>query len=1316
VRTKQKAAFVLISCFLLLAFGIAAAPWVVDLNNYKDVIVDQIQQATRGKCRMGRISWGISKGLWVEVDGLSIVGAEPLGGDVTLSRAFADVSLLPLLSGKVTINTLLVDVADVRISLAHRQSSGNDHQSGTPGYKNNRPAETNSVPISKPIAFLPLSDVYIKKAVVTIRKAVIVDAIRPATLPIAHRLDDVNITVTGVAPGREMAFAVSMRDRSDIGYGRLDVEGTFNGFAEAFVLRKPHLKLKAALTSLSMDVVRPYLTNSRLATRLGGTVSASVDYEIGSEGSHRVRGSINIGSLAYLDESLWDHPLPGRNTTLIFQAVIDSRDFALDSAVLKLGNLSLTAQGLVENWLNQPTLKTAKLSYDFPLEELVPLVPWRYLGKNAQPLRPMLEAGGRITSDRLTLPDTVLASPVDNWDAWISGIETTARVSGLSIQPNPKLPGIELLSGNLYLANGVLGFEKLQLRTAFSDLPEVSATVSELLTGPRIAVRMHGRMDIKTPADQEMGALLKRIGLSTLSGQADIDLRVALDSRKPQDWILFGKVGLSGVRAQSPFTPAQIEDFNADILLSPKTAKVLSANASIRVPAAGDAEGGQFALNLKGAVDEWFSQPTLVLEDINTSPISLALAARLVPWDTFGASADFWKQVMCAGGAATVDSGSMPAMVLSGSADEVAQALKGLTLAATLKDLTVPTGASLPLIERLGGQVRLENQLLTATDVHARMGPLTFPTVTVRVTDLIDRPQADFRAIGPMRLSATEDEGFRLLLQRYGLKRLSGKAEVVLQVSYDHTASDRWQTSGEATLVEVRAETLLGAVSLEKVNGHIVFDQNSTLTVAANDITARVNTSPVRLSGRLVRIGAPDMKVAGRVYTRGLDISSLAVLIPSLENLDLQSRLDLNASIDLPYADPKKTRLSGTMAARGVGFTLVTHGLTVSDGTLDVDFIGDGARITSMTADVNGQKLRATGVLSNPTKPHATLSVSASELNLDRLLPHPSSSRSLTETPEEIQPQTALTSGDAAPATQDSASASPLSAWLRPWVADFDLQAASGRYRGLDFKRLDMGLSYADGIISGGHMNVDIDDGRIAVKGASNLRNLDNVTYKLQPDIRAIPLRSVERLLGLEPLPIEGQLSLKGVLDGKTASPEALLQSLSGEVSVEMGPGKIKQLGKAGTIVFDILDIANIRDLFSGKILEDSVGRALAYKSLGGKAAFGEGMVRVKALTLSSNALSAHGKGKIDLINQNIDGHVDLLPLPTFKKIASDLPVIRREAGKVASIRVHVRGPLKNPHIRPVPAEGLVEKATEVFKLPATLIENSGKSLEDADR
>jgi len=133
-RGSKKAGILLGAIVLALIIIALAAPLILDLNRYHGLIVSEVEKAVGGTVKLGRISWGVAHRVWLEVDGFSVVGASAFQGDVNLTRIYASVSILELLTKKIIVNKLQVESSEVKFGL-----SSVPKNTGPPDDKKNMP-------------------------------------------------------------------------------------------------------------------------------------------------------------------------------------------------------------------------------------------------------------------------------------------------------------------------------------------------------------------------------------------------------------------------------------------------------------------------------------------------------------------------------------------------------------------------------------------------------------------------------------------------------------------------------------------------------------------------------------------------------------------------------------------------------------------------------------------------------------------------------------------------------------------------------------------------------------------------------------------------------------------------------------------------------------------------------------------------------------------------------------------------------------------------------------------------------------------------
>ena len=1058
---------------IVLILVVLIFPKLIDLNRYNGIIVSEVEKVVGGKVNLGRISWGISHGIWLEINGFSILDASAFPGNVKLSRIYTNVSIPPLLKKKVVLNKLLLESSEVKMRLEpgtandpkdqgsaskltsepkeKETKAGVEAQPGAPPSKASSTIDIGLPAVSpKPASFQLPVKIEIEKLVIKVDRLEIDDALTIPGQTQVRVYRDVDIAATHIVPGEEIAFNLTVGGGATSGLGALKAQGSFSGLTDTLKIENPNLKLKAVITALQMDAIKPYLKNSLLEKQLAGSVSLEIHYEGDLIKNHHSEGVIDLSQITYTDPSLFEAALPGQKTTLIYQVKLDPYDLTVEKLVLKLGNLSLDARADVHSWDKDPVIKSAEFSSDLPLVDLIPVVPWKLLGTNAGVIREICEGGGNITLSKVVLPEIHLS----------------------------KLP--------------------------------------------------------KDPA-------------------------------------------------------------------------------------------------------------------------------RLLP---------------------------------------------KVKLTASLNDITVPLRLSLPKIEGITGRVNLENDVLSVDNVQAKLGPLSLPTINIRATNIAGKPKVALRAKGPMQVVATSDAKVEKMLMKHGLKSLTGSAEIDMSADYDHRKPKNWVAKGSLVLKGVRAEAHPATVVMDNLQGEIKFNRKKTMNITAKDITARINQASVRLSGNFFGIGTPEMLVSAKAYAKQLDLAHLAELLPALKDLKLIGILDMNLDVNVPYSTPSKSRLNGTVTAHNAGFQVTASGLTVEKGNAEIELNGNTANIKTMTMQINEQQVTLSGNISNPVRPKAQLLIRSSDLNLDRLLSQDKAGRPSSKPSKDKEGQM-----EKKPVPEEKIGKAELPPLARKLTADLQMKADRGQYAGFQFQNLKLNLLYERGVIKNYDINFEIDDGHIATKGSADLRNLDHIPFTVDPDINAFPLEKLAPLIGIDKLPLNGPMSLKGRLRGHTGSSKELLASLDGDLNAEIGPGILNKIGKVGDLFTKILSITSIRGIFSGRMIENLSSEGIPFQSIKTQTSFAKGTLNLNNLDFESEAMNVNSQGTIDLINQGLNIEAILVPFETVNKAFNFIPIVGEKAGGLTKIHIDIKGPLEDPKIHTAEIKGLTRGVKDVAKEPVETLKDGGKNL-----
>jgi len=1021
-----------ILALVLIIIGIVT-PMLLDLNRYHGFIVSEVEKAVGGKVKLGRISWGIAHRIWLEVDGFSIIDASAFPGEVKLTRIYTSVSIPQLLTKKVVLKNLRLEISEVKFRL---QPAAKD--TGPPV------GSTKTTGVHLPV------EIEIQQLAVAIKQLELDDALTLPRQTLVHVFSDVDLAATNIAPTKVMTFNLALRDKTPSGLGALKAQGTFSGLTKTLSLENPDLKLKAVLKTLHVDAIKPYLKNRQLKDQLDGSISLDINYEGDLSKNLRAQGVIDLSGIAYTNPSLWDAALPGRKTTLTYQVKLNPDILTAEKLALKLGNLSLVARADVHSWGNNPVIKNVEFSSDLPLVDLIPLIPWKLLGNNAAVIRSAVEGGGKIVIDQAVFPEINFAKPPTTVQALLPGLDITAHVSGISVQPSPMMPKIKEITGRL----------------------------------------------------------------------------------------------------------------------------------------------------------------------------------------------------------------------------------------------------------------KLEKSVVKATDIQATIGPLSLPAINIHAANIAEHPKVVLRAKGPLKVAATADEQVKKLLLNYGLKTLTLAAEIDVSADFNQRRPEDWTANGSFELKGLHAQSHPAAVSVDDLKGQVKFRREKTMNITAQDITARINQAPVRLSGKILGIGSPEMLVSVRAYARKLDLSHLAELLPTLKKMKLGGMLDMDLDVHVPYSAPAKSRLKGTLTTRNAGFQLASSNLTVAKGNLDITLTGYSANIKSMTMQVNDQKVALSGQISNPVEPKVKMLVTTPDLNLDRLLPPDKAAKPSSTPSKGKEDQSAKKS-----ATDKKTGKAELPPMARKLTADLQVKAGRGQYKGMQFEKLNLNLLYKRGVIESYDVNLDIDKGHIATKGSADLRDLDHIRFAVDPNISALPLEKVTPALGIDNFPLNGPLTLKGQLRGRTGSTREILGSLNGEVDATLGPGNLHKVGKAGEFVAKLSSMANISSLFSGRLFKDFSNEGIPFETITAQTSFDKGTLNLNKLHFSSDAMTVDGQGTIDLINQNLNMEALLVPLVTVDKALNYVPIVGEAVEDVTKIQIDVEGPLEDPKIHTAEAREIGKGIeTEVTK-PKTILKDIGKGL-----
>ncbi|MGB5638873.1 MAG: AsmA-like C-terminal domain-containing protein [Sedimenticolaceae bacterium] len=1281
---------------ILLALG---APRFLDLNRYHDLIVSEVEKNTGGQVTLGNIRWGISHRLWLEVDEFSIINASAFAGDARFSRLFASISIPALLTKTIAVEELQMESPGIRITLEQGAR------------EKNRPAE-DPAPTGIQLPF----GIEVAQMAIAVERFELSDSLTLPGETLVHVFSDAALSVKRAGPKEALAFTLSLHDKAPSGLGSIKARGTLSGLTRDLKLERPELRLHATLDDLSAGAIEPYLKANGFENRLAGSLSMQVDYAGDLGRNLHAQGSIELDRLSFADAVLWEAPLTGSNSKLDFQIGLDPQDLTLEKIALRRGALWLDVQGVLHDWSGRPSIRATASSSALPLRDLVPLIPWKKLGEDTELIRPVLEKGGELELSKLALAETSLEKLSAMPGEWMPGIEMTAHVAGVTLPAAHELPEFQNIAGTVQLTNGVAKVEGLTARLASLDLPPVTGEITAILGKPKIHARMSGSIKLDETSDERVYALLKQIGagkvaevsrLEKVVGVADLDLTLDLETARPNGYQLRGNIGFQNFLVKTAYSPALFRGIDASLDIEPAVITLSRASAVVALPDAANPTGDQFTVDFQATIDDWRGRPAVTLQGLKTSKIALPLLSSMIPWGELDQSAKRIDPVLHSGGFVTITALALPAIDLSGQAPDPRQLLADTKLAANLEGVTVPRGFAPTAIEEINGHITLEKNVLLAERVQARIGPVALPESNIRASDVGGRFKLALSSRGPLHLATGGDQQVEQLLLEHGLKSLDISAEIDVSADYDQRHPEDWTAGGSVVFEDVRAVTHPGAVTLDHLKGKVTFHREKSLSFSAQDISARIDGVPLRLSGNVSDIGSASPLVDVRAITRGLDLARMAELVPALKDMKAHGVLDVDVDVHVPYSSPGEIRLRGMLAARDAGLQLASSGLAVSDTDMDLVLIGKGIEIKSMTTTVNEQKLAVSGHLSNPVEPDIKLALTATVLDIDRLFPPHEDSTPRPATPSDGQQQ-----AETKPKTADGSRMPELPTIARKTTAAIGVRAARGQYKGLEFEDLKLDLLFRRGVIERYRVDTKVDEGVFSMDGSADLRNPDRFSFTLNPDIAAVPLDAISPLFGIGKLPISGPLTLKGQLQGHTDTYGAIAGSLDGQLAASLGRGILSRSGKGGHLIEKLLSLTSIRTIFSGRLFSDLSSHGLPFEAMTAQLGFKNGTVNLDEFHFSSDVMTVDGQGTIDLQKERLNVEALVAPLMTVDDALNLVPLVGDALQDVSKIQIRVEGSLDEPRIHTEEAREIGESIETEVEQPTEMLKGFGKGLE----
>ena len=548
-------------------------------------------------------------------------------------------------------------------------------------------------------------------------------------------------------------------------------------------------------------------------------------------------------------------------------------------------------------------------------------------------------------------------------------------------------------------------------------------------------------------------------------------------------------------------------------------------------------------------------------------------------------------------------------------------------------------------------------------------------------------------------------------LEQYGLKNLSGEADITLSAKYDQAKPKQWEADGLLVMKGIHAETHPAGIKMANLHGTVSFYRKNTMVITIKELTTKVNDAPIRLEGKVTTGGKSKLLIDGKALANRIDLTHFIALAPGLKGLDLEGLLDMDVDVHYTSGNPAETRMKGKLKASGLGIRLEKQDIIFRDGNSDIEFIGNGIKVNKLDFKMNDQSVSVEGQMTDPKQPNIRLYVKTDNLDLDQFIPAPSKKdKDLPE--DDSKPQQQSVSKRKEPqSNKQKADTKELPPFVRDNTTQLQIEAEKCRFRGQEFQNLKLQADYQNGVISKYTLDAEYGGGRISTNGSADLRNLEKITFSMAPTIKNVPIASIGNLIeGFEPS-VSGPLSVTGSLKGRSGSAVDILASLNGNVEAESGPGRLTSVDDTTSILSTVLSFVNVQGLIPSRLHSDFSGKGIAYQLMAASFSFDGGNMRVNTFRIRSNGLNIDARGTINLVNQQLNLKVDIEPLGTVSDVLSLVPIVGKTAQSFTKIYADVQGPLEKPRIIIRPAETVTKGIEKGAETSGSIVERSVESV-----
>jgi uncharacterized protein YhdP len=192
----------------------------------------------------------------------------------------------------------------------------------------------------------------------------------------------------------------------------------------------------------------------------------------------------------------------------------------------------------------------------------------------------------------------------------------------------------------------------------------------------------------------------------------------------------------------------------------------------------------------------------------------------------------------------------------------------------------------------------------------------------------------------------------------------------------------------------------------------------------------------------------------------------------------------------------------------------------------------------------------------------------------------------------------------------------------------------------------------------------------------------------------------------LEQQSVFGPSSVAGRISWRSGTKREVFNSLTGNLTAELGEGYFKSVGPFGKSVVKMLTFFSLSSLLKGNLINKMEGDGIAFDSIKAESRFEGGKAQIKYYDFKSEAFNLSGQGALSIADNWIDLESKMEVFNTVGKAISVVPVLGKAAKDLTSLYFIIDGSLDNPNVNLSPAKGFVKSAQDTLTAPKRAVDD----------